>query len=148
MQKQLGVPWKCIVNKKARPLHGNATLLLPPESGETHRVSPALKGWGNAASGVLGTVAQWWLVVWTNGVGILAPLVCPHKDLRSVSPFALKPKMGPATNLQNQGGCKEGAGRVQGGCKEGARRVQGGCKEGSRRGVAIGSAPRDMKEKT
>ena len=32
-----------------------------------------------------------------------------------------------------QGGCGEGARRVQGGGREGARRVQGGCKEGARR---------------
>ena len=47
------------------------------------------KGGGRAGRGVLGTVARQPLVVWTNGAGVIAPLVCPCRNPRPV-PFGLR----------------------------------------------------------
>ena len=47
------------------------------------------KGGGRAGGCVLGTVARQPLVVWTNGAGVIAPLVCPCRNPRPV-PFGLR----------------------------------------------------------
>ena len=58
---------------------------LPP----SRPAGPALKGGGRPGRGVLGTVARQPLVVWTNGAGVIAPLVCPCRNPRPV-PFGLR----------------------------------------------------------
>ena len=50
---------------------------------------PALKGGGRPGGCVLGAVARQPLVVWTNGAGVLACLVCPRRNPRPV-PFGLR----------------------------------------------------------